>query len=32
VAAFYAGAFALRPNPVREYQGVGEEEEAGLTR
>jgi MFS family permease len=32
VAAFYAGAFVLRPNPVREYQGVGEEEEAGLTR
>ena len=32
VATLYAGVFVFRPNPVREYQGVGEEEEAGLTR
>jgi MFS family permease len=32
LAALYASAFVVRPNPVREYQGVGEEEGAGLTR
>lgn len=32
VATFYAAVFVVRPNPVREYRGVGEEEEAGLTR